>query len=142
VAIINELVDLIETQAEELSRTWLEDVRQRPETPTYHTYDEAELFRRSYNVISHLGRWISQETAKEEIAARYVRLGRERKQEGFALSEVIEALLVIRRVLWAKVLDDGLLDTALDLHKALELNHRVVTFFDRAQYYVARGYEE
>jgi hypothetical protein len=54
---------------------------------------------------------------------------------------VIQALLITRRVLWFKVLEDGLLDTALDLHLALDLYNRVLLFFDRATYYLARGFE-
>jgi hypothetical protein len=33
------------------------------------------------------------------------------------------------------------LDTALELHQAIELNNRVVLFFDRAIYYTILGYE-
>lgn len=33
-------------------------------------------------------------------------------------------------------------NTALDLHKAMELSNRVVLFFDRAVYYTALGYEK
>ncbi|TFG91783.1 MAG: hypothetical protein E4H15_05165 [Syntrophobacterales bacterium] len=69
-------------------------------------------------------------------------MGAQRRKEGFALSEVIQALITTRRYLWLKVLSDGLLDTALDLHKGLDLNNRVVLFFDRAIYFTAKGYEK
>ena len=65
-----------------------------------------------------------------------------RCREGFALSEVIQALLVIRRVLWFKVQSDGFLDTALDLNMALALYNRVLLFFDRAIYFTSLGYEK
>jgi hypothetical protein len=48
----------------------------------------------------------------------------------------------IRRLLWAKVQAAGLLDTALDLYQAMDLQHRVLIFFDRAIYHAAVGYEE
>jgi hypothetical protein len=37
---------------------------------------------------------------------------------------------------------EGFLDTALDMYKALELNNRVILFFDRAILYTAVGYEK
>ena len=140
--ISQKLVELIERNADQLATKWLEDVRKRPETPTYHTFDRDRLYRRVHLVYSHLGKWISYENTKEDIAAYYTALGAQRRREGFGLSEVIEALMLTRRYIWLKVLSDGFLDTALDLHKAMELNNRVVLFFDRAIYYTAVGYEK
>jgi len=140
--ISRKLVELIENDADKLTKRWLADVQKRPETPTYHTFDPNELYHRAHRVYSQLGKWISNETNKEEIAAYYTAMGAQRRKEGFALSEVIQALITTRRYLWLKVLSDGLLDTALDLHKGLDLNNRVVLFFDRAIYYTAKGYEE
>jgi hypothetical protein len=120
----------------------LRDLRQHKETPTYHTYDERELYKRAFNVYSNLGKWISRETTKEDIARHYKALGAQRKEEGFSLSEVIQALIIARRHIWLKVQSEGFLDTILDLYQAMELNNRVVLFFDRAIYYAAVGYEQ
>jgi hypothetical protein len=135
------LVTLIERNADRLSRSWLADVRRRDETPTYHGYSEEVLYQRAFRVYSQLGRWICQDTTKEMIADHYIRLGRQRYREGFALSEVIEALILTRRHLWLLVLSEGFLNTAFDLHGALDLNARVVLFFDRAMYFTALGFE-
>jgi hypothetical protein len=141
-SVSRKLVDLIEQNAAELTNCWLAEVRQQDSMPTYHSFDKVELYERAYRVFSQLGKWISRETTKEEIARIYKALGAERRQEGFALSEVIRALILIRRNLWRKVMDEGLLDTSYDLYQALELNNRVTLFFDRAIFYTAVGYEE
>lgn len=135
------LVKLIESHADELSRNLLQDLRKRDSTSTFHTYDEKEIYERAFSVYSHLGKWISRETTKEEIAKRYTALGMKRRKEGFALSEIIQALIMTRRHLWLKVLAEGFLDTALDLNQALDLNNRVMLFFDRAIFYTAVGYQ-
>jgi hypothetical protein len=140
--ICRRLVDLIERNADRLTRSWLAEVRARPETATYHLYDEGELYRRAHAVYSNLGRSIRRETTTEDIADEYTALGRRRFEEGFALSEVLEALMLTRRHLWLLVLSEGLLDTAVDLHAALDLNARVILFFDRAMYYTALGHEQ
>jgi len=80
------LVELIERSADELTKQYLEDVKQHSHLPTYRAFDEKELYKRAYRVYSQLGRWIS--------------------------------------------------------YQAMELHNRVVTFFDRAIYYAACGYEE
>ncbi len=136
------LIELIEQNADELTRNFMRDVRIHSSTPTYHTWDENELYTRAFNVYSQLGKWISRETSKEEIARHYQELGAQRKKEGFALSEVVLAIIMTRRHLWLKVLGEGLLDTALDLNQAMELNNRVILFFDRAIYNTILGYEK
>ena len=137
----DKLVELIEKNAKQLSINWLSDVRKHPNTPTYHEYDEEELYNRVFDVYSRLSKWISRETSKEELYEHYSALGLQRRKEGFALSEVIQALIISRRHIWLKVMSEGFLDTALDMYKALELNNRVILFFDRAIYYTALGYE-
>ncbi len=137
-----DLVALIERNADDLTRSWLRIVRSHPGTPTYHRHDEQELYQRAYRVYSQLGKWISRQTTKKDIAAQYTALGAERRREGFEISEIIHALLVARRVLWFKVQAEGFLDTALDLNRALDLYNRVLLFFDRATYFAAVGYEQ
>lgn len=135
------LLDLIEHNADALAKAWLKDVRAREEMPTYRRQEERWLYERVYHVYSQLGRWLSRKTTKEDIAAHYAALGAERYQEGFQLAEVVEALILTRRHLWLKVLNDGLLDTAVELYGAMELNSRVVLFFDRAIRFTVQGYE-
>jgi hypothetical protein len=138
----NNLVNLIERNAESLAKQWLEIVQTHPGTPTFHTWDEDQLFTRVYKVYSYLGRSISEQTTREDIEREYVALGQQRFAEGFALSEVIQALIISRRVLWLKIQADGFLDTAVDFHLGLDLNNKVVLFFDRAIYYTTIGFEK
>jgi hypothetical protein len=137
----DKLVKLIEKNAKQLSNNWLSDVKKHQHTPTYHTYNEEELYNRAFDVYSRLSKWISRETSKEAICKHFFALGVQRRKEGFAVSEVIQALIITRRHIWLKVMSEGFLDSALDMYKALELNNRVVLFFDRAIHYTAVGYE-
>jgi hypothetical protein len=136
------LVELIERNADRLTRAWLADVKRRPETRTYRNYPDDVLHRRVYDVYQNLGKWISRETSVDEIARIYTALGCQRYEEGFAPSEVLEALILTRRHLWLLVLREGFLETALDMQAALDLNARAVLFFDRSMYYTALGFEE
>jgi hypothetical protein len=135
------LVHLIEKDAGELTNNWLRDIKQDSILPTYKSYDEKELYQRAFRVYSQLGRWISHETTRDEIKLYWTALGKQRREEGFALSEIIHSLATVRKHLWQKVQSEGLLDTALDLYQAIELYNRVMLFFDRAIYYAALGYE-
>ena len=78
--------------------------------------------------------------ATQHIAEKYTSHGVRRCKQKFELAEVVQSLILMRRHLWQKVLDDGLLDTALDLYQALELNRQVVRYFDRAIYFTIIGF--
>ena len=136
------LVDLIERSADELTATYVQDIRRDPRMPSYQGFDQKEIYRRAYLVYSQLGKWVSQETTREEIRTYWRALGRQRRREGFPFSEIVLSLCHIRRLLWAKVQSAGLMDTALDFYQAMDLHHRVVVFFDRALYYAALGFED
>ena len=136
------LVDLIERSADELTTSYVQAIRRDPRMPSYQGFDQREIYKRAYLVYSQLGKWISRETTKEEVRNYWRALGRQRRREGFPLSEIVLSLCHIRRLLWEKVQSAGLLDTALDLYQAMDLHQRVVVFFDRAAYHAALGYEE
>ena len=134
------LLSLLENDAVELATEWMKDIKTRTKTPTYHSFNEKELFHCAHEVYSHLGKWISWETTKEHIAEKYSSHGARRCKQKFELAVVVQSLILMRRHLWQKVLDDGLLDTALDLYQALELNRQVVRYFDRAIYFTIIGF--
>ncbi len=135
------LVSLIEKSADELTRAHLRDIRKHTSMPTYQAWNEKEVYDRVYLVYSQLGKWISKTTTKEEIRDYWTSLGRERRREGFALAEVIQAIHLVRKQLWNKVESEGLLDSAMDLLMAMELFNHVTQFFDRAVFYTVCGYE-
>ena len=102
--ISGKLIKLIERDADQLTNNWLSNVQNHPTTPTYHTYDKKKIYQRAFRVYSQLGKWISRETSKEDIEKYYTASGGQRRKEEFALSKVIQALIITRRHVWLKVL--------------------------------------
>ena len=136
------LVDLVEKNADVLAKQWLKDVRQNVHTPFYHTYEEDRLYSRAFEMYKHLGEFLSLQTPKEHTANFYRKYGSQRCEEGIPLSQLIYSFVLFRRHLWLFVLHAGFFDTAYDLLRALELNNRVILFFDRAMHNMALGYED
>ena len=133
---------MIETRADKVAKAWLKEVRQSRHTPTYHRFNEEELFQRAMAIYERLGYWLSPETQNEEIRYFYINLGKQRYQEGFKLDELVMGIIMLKRYLWLEVLSEGLTQTNLELYQALELNNQVVLYFDRAVYYSVVGYME
>jgi hypothetical protein len=135
------LIKLIETEADDLAEELVRTLREHPHTPSFHAYTSKELYERAFNLYRNLGAWISRKSEREDLVKYYTALGIQRRQEGFPLSEVLHGLNLMRRVLWKRVDEQGLLDTAEDYMQAMELNNQVLLFFDRAILYTAKGYE-
>ena len=135
------LVDLIERNTDILTKRVMADIKKQPGAKTYRALDEDKLHIRVYEVYREFNHWMLDESKKEDIERVYLALGKQRKQEGFALSEVIQALIIARRHIWLLVESEGFLDTALDLRNAIDLVNRSILFFDRAIYFTSVGYE-
>src|SRR4030042_2292219 len=117
------LIDLIEHNADELTTSYVEDIRRDPRMPSYQGFDQKEIYRRAFRVYSQLGKWISRETTKEEVRSYWTALGRQRRREGFPFSEIVLSLCHIRRLLWGKIQEAGAPRTPLDLDPATDLQH-------------------
>jgi hypothetical protein len=135
------LITLIENSADELTKKWMGIVRNHPDMPTYRNYDEGKLYERAFSVYSQVGKWLSDETTKEEIQDIYVTLGKQRREEGFKLSELLLAMVITRRVLWIMLPKGDLLEDVSSLYDGLDVTNHTILFFDRAMVYAAQGYE-
>ena len=136
------LVELIEKNADSLATQWLKDVKKNPNTPYYHTFQEEPLFERARTMYKNLSRWLSLSSSKEETARFYRKYGEQRFREGFPLPELIYSFILFRRHLWLFIMNSGFYDSAYELLRALELNNRVILFFDRGLHNMTIGYEE
>jgi hypothetical protein len=133
---------VIQTHAEELSHQVLKEMLSREETKSYNKLQEKEVYRRIYEVYSRLESWLSKDTPKSELIEQYKMLGKRRFNEGIPLAELIMALLLIKRYLWLYILEINLFESSFEIYQSLEMNNRVVLFFDRAIYFSSIGYED
>jgi hypothetical protein len=62
--------------------------------------------------------------------------------EGIPLHELIMTFMLIKRHLWMYVLEKHFFDSTYEINQSLELNNRVVLFFDRIIFFASIGYEE
>jgi ADP-ribose pyrophosphatase YjhB (NUDIX family) len=137
----DKLVKIIEKNAEVIANRWLNDVMTNKSTPTYSIADPGPTLKRNMEVISQYGKWLSGYHDDHDIRNFYRKLGQERKKEGFALCEILSAISLTRKYIWEFALSQRMWTSTIDIYMTLELERRMMLFFDRAVYYAARGYE-
>lgn len=138
----DKLLKLIEKDADIIGRRWLADVRTNKTTPTYGSADERRTFERFMKLIREFSKWLGGTYSDQDIRENYRNLGKTRKEEGFKLSEVLSALSLIRKHIFEFALSHQVWTKTIDIYMSLELERRMVLFFDRAAFYVTKGFEE
>lgn len=138
----DKLIRIIESNAEIIANRWLEDVRTNKTTPTYAKVNPEKSFKRNKEVIRQFGKWLGDCHDDREIKKFYTQLGTDRRKEGFALSELISALSLTRKNIWEFALSQNMWNRTIDIYISLELERRMMLFFDKAAYHISKGYEK
>ena len=133
------LVKIIETRAADIAMTWYNDVKVSHYTPSFADYPIEDALQIAMDVYNKLGYWLLPST-ESEVRDTYKRYGASMFFKGFRMDEMVMALILLKRHLWLHLLEEGLMTTNLEMYQALDLNNRVVLYFDRAIYFALIGY--
>ncbi len=137
----DQLIEVIENNADIIAANWLRDVLEKPSTTIYRKLDKDVAFERGKKVIIQFGHWLNGMYSDKDNRDFYHMMGEIRNQEGFKSSEVISALSLVRKNIWEFALSRGMWNKTIDIYMVLELERRMMLFFDKAAYYLSRGYE-
>jgi len=135
------LVALIRENSQELARAWLAEVRESPTTASYAKADSDESLAQVTTALSQFSRWLSGHEADQEVADFYFNIGRERRAQGFHNHEILSALMLLKKHIWIFAHSHGIWKRPIDVYRVLELNQRILVFFDKAMYHTTRGFE-
>ncbi len=138
----NILVEVIKGNINVIADRWIQDVKRNRSTPTYHRVPDDELRTRFQNDTHQYVNWLTGNYVMEDMIRHYQELGARRKKQGFMQSELISALSLIRKHIWEFALSQGMWQKTIDIYRTLELERRMMLFFDKAAYHACRGYEE
>lgn len=136
------LIAILEKGGEELTQRIMNDLLSRDETRHLRGLRQSRVYGQVYDVYSMLISWMSGEKTKGKIIEHYIELGRQKYNEGVPLSEMLMVLMLIKRHLWLFAIEKKVIDPAYELQQVLELNNRIVFFFDRVMYCTSVGYEK
>jgi len=136
------LITILEKNGEELTQRIMNDLLSREETRHLRDLRQSRVYGQVYDVYNMLVSWLSGEKTKGKIIEHYIELGRQKYNEGVPLSEMLMVLMLIKRHLWLFAIEKKVIDPAYGLTHVLELNNRVVFFFDRVMYCTSVGYEK
>lgn len=137
----DKLAWMLEKQADRLTRSWVNMLKSNPNTASYHKIEDESLIQRIHEVYQKLSLWLDWEVSSRDLARFFMMIGQERHRDELPLSEVIYAVVLARRNLYEHIKEESVLKDSLDLQRLIEFNSRVTYFFDKAAFFVIKGYE-
>ena len=137
------LYKIISKDSNIITENWVSEVCTHPSTTKYGNYSHDILYERAYQVISQFSAWMTTPKGqKKHIWDYYTKVGQQRCAQGFKLSEVLSALSLTRKHIFAHVLaNSNVWKKSIAMYQVLEFMWQVNYFFDKANYYVTYGFE-
>jgi hypothetical protein len=139
---VNTLSDKLTLHCDNLARIWIKKVRKAENLRTYNALSDDELEKMNSRVYKTLALWFDKEIDKNAIGAFFVSIGKERRKQGFAVSEVSFALFLSQKAVQEYIANENLLDNSMALYTIMGLSSQVADFFYLGSYYMVKGYLE
>ena len=128
----SQLISLLEKNADALTTDALEHVLMHPRTPSFRGVPRAELSARIQALHKTLAGWLGKQD-DAAVRAAFEDWGRKRFAQHVPVSELVYAVIIAKDRLRRYGREHGV--------EVAEADGLAGEFFDRALYYVVRGYE-
>ncbi len=138
----NSLVGFQGEEAGYVARLWLADVRSNRTTGGYMALDPEALLEECATGLKLLGRWLEGESTEAQIRSFYRTLGAQRRSQGIRPHEMLSAVMLLKKQIWAYARSQGVWDRPVDAYRVMELQSRFAVYFDKAIYHLSRGFTD
>jgi 8-oxo-dGTP diphosphatase len=136
------LVSFVGEHASYVARLWLADVRSNRTTSAYVGLDPDALLAECTTGLKLLGRWLEGESTEEEMRSFYRALGAQRHSQGIQPHEMLSAMMLLKKQMWAHARSQGVWERPVDAYRVMELQSRFAVYFDKAVYHLSRGFAD
>ena len=137
----DQLVKIIEDRENHLATNWFNDVMESPYTPHIKTFPRDEVLSIALKVLENLASWLKPGSSSD-LESTYKRFGEQLYYKGFSMEEMMMLLVLIKRHIWLHLLAEGIMTTNIEVYQALDVNNKVVLYFDRAIYFGLIGFKK
>ena len=137
------LFKIISIDSQIITENWVTEVLSHPSTTQYAKYSRDILYERAHTIVSQFGDWMTQpKGTKQQIWEYYIKVGKQRREQGFKLSEILSALSLTRKHIFTHVLaNSNVWKKSIAMYQVMEFMWQVNLFFDKANYHITCGFE-
>jgi hypothetical protein len=135
------LVRVIERHSEELADELIAKLETSSRTTDLRRVPVEELRRGIQEIFWHLGEWLLTKTS-HDIEQRYFEIGGRCASQGVVLSDFCWSIALTKEYIWEFLQRQGLMPSAIEIYREMELLRPLDQFFDRALCFAAECYEQ
>lgn len=136
------LIDLVEKNAEEIAKQWVEDVKKNKRIPHYHNLPVAKLMPQAAEFYRQLRNLLMSSNTFEETQEYFLRYAKTCYEEGIPLHEAVYALVLMRRQMWLFAEFQNTFVTVVEHQQAIDSITRTILMMDYAVYKITQYYQE
>ena len=130
------LVQVIDKHIDHISAKWNSDLIKGFPNLVPHLIVLTDLHRNSLKGIQFWLKRGSDTLGVEE----FIETGMLLKQKNIPLPDVISVMALSRKALWTHIMAQDILSSPLEIYTALEINNRIIFFYDKINYFLTKGY--
>lgn len=134
------IIHFLEGNISTLSNAFYEQVEHSKELKTYRQIDKSIVIERAENVFNQLINWLKTGASNVDAEKYFESVGSERFQEGFPITEVINALYVTKKIFWSFIAWKEELFNKYDYLQIIEYMTVLNNFFDIGNIFIIKGY--
>ena len=92
-------------------------------------------------VLRSIQYWLNRKSDTLGIE-EFVTTGKEFRESGFPLPDIITVMALSRKSLWLHLVEGRIFTSPLEIYSTLEINNRIIFFYDKINYFITLGYSE
>ncbi|GHV28553.1 hypothetical protein AGMMS4952_12510 [Spirochaetia bacterium] len=136
------IIDTLNINARDLAATWKIFIRKSPQLKHYAALDDGDVIDEAARIYPLIARTLDRGLDRALLGDFFVRLGKDKMEAGFPISEVIYGINLAEQVVIEYIMTDFVLDSPVRMYQAMGLVNKVAEFFLLGCFYLTKGFLE
>jgi hypothetical protein len=136
------LIDTLNFKNGDFAVRWKDLIRKAPQLQCYNKVDDEILVKWDAPLYPLLARTLDRGIDRSLIGDYFVKMGKQRMQDGFPVSEVVYAVNLAQQIVIEYLMTDFVLESSLRMYQAMGIVARVTEFFLLGSFYMTKGFLE
>jgi hypothetical protein len=136
------LIDSLVLKAGDFAMRWKNMVRKANQLKHYNSMDDDTLIESDKPVYVLLSRVLDRGLDRSLVGDFFVKLGKERLQGGFPISEIIYAMSLEEKIVIEYVMTEFAPETPVKMYQSMGIISQVSEFFLLGCFYITKGFLE
>ncbi|MCX8123454.1 MAG: NUDIX domain-containing protein [Spirochaetes bacterium] len=128
------IASMIESEIEVFHALWQNEI------PKYNDSNYLLLLSIHQKALETIKLWLTRSRVWKNFR-EFTTIGMQLKKHNVPLKDILTAIAISRKSIWVRVIEKNILHSPLDIYTALEINNRIILFYDKITYFLMKGYE-